>query len=229
MLKIEESTKDRLITTVTKQAGMTLAELLKSESRFNADDIYFAIANKDIYVDLETYLLAEPQRTRVFCDRETAKAYELLNTEIVGNSPTDPPVIELRTGNLILWDGKGQKILHAGATEITLTEENEQPVTIAKSMFEDLVGQGKIVGVKTTDTASIKEVAWQKFQKASLEDREEALRRYETVKPYLEGSPPETNAVSARTIRDWKKKYTEAQAKHGCGLIGLLSHRKSKT
>lgn len=226
--EIEESAKDCLITTVTEQAGITLAELIKSENRFNADDIYFAIANKDIYVDLESYLLAEPQRTKVFCDRETAKAYELIDTKTAENSPTNPPVIELATGNLILWDGKGQKILYAGATEITLTDENEQSVTIAKSMFEDLVRQGKIVGIKTTDTASIKEVAWQKFQKASLEDREEALCRYETLKPYLEGTSPETETVSARTIRDWKKKYLAAQAKHGCGLIGLLSHRKSK-
>ena len=95
-------------------------------------------------------------------------------------------------------------------------------------MFEDLVRQGKIVGVQTTDTASIKEETWQKFQKASLEDREEALHRYEVVKPYLNGTPPETETVSARTIRDWKKKYLEAQEKHGCGLIGLLSHRNSK-
>ena len=129
---------------------------------------------------------------------------------------------------MILWDGKGQKILHAGATEVTLIDENERSITIAKSMFENLVRQGKIIGVQTTDIASIKEEAWQRFQKASLEDRKEALRRYEVVKPYLNGTPPVTETVSARTIRDWKKKYLKAQAEQGCGLIGLLSHRKSK-
>ena len=228
LIAIEESAKNRLIETVTKQAGIILAELLKAQSGFNADDIYVAIANKDLYVDLETDLLAEPQRTKVFCDRDTAKAYELVNTELIENTPTVFPVVNLATGSLILWDGKGQKILHAGATEITLVDENNRSTTIAKSMFEDLVRQGKIIGVQTTNTASIKEEAWQKFQKASIEDREEALRRYETVKPYLEGISPETEIVSARTIRDWKKKYLTAQAKHGCGLIGLLSHRKSK-
>lgn len=66
-LKIHESAKNRLIKTVTKRAGITLAELLDNE--FKADDIYSAIANKDIYVDLEIHLLAEPQRTKIFRDR----------------------------------------------------------------------------------------------------------------------------------------------------------------
>lgn len=95
-------------------------------------------------------------------------------------------------------------------------------------MFEDLVRQGKIIGVQITDTASIKEETWQKFQKVSPEDQEEALRRYEAVKPYLDGTFPETEIVSTRTIRDWKKKYLESQKIYGCGLIGLLSHRNSR-
>ncbi len=205
-LKIEESDKNCLIATVIEQAGITLAELIESKNGFNADDIYVAIANKDVYVDLESYLLAEPQRTIVFCDRNTAKAYELVSTESIENTPTTSPIVDIATGSLILWDGKGQKILHAGATEITLVDENERSTTIAKAIFEDLVCRGKIIGVQTKDTARIKEEAWQKFQKASLEDREEALRRYEFVKPYLNGTPPETKTASARTIRDWKKK-----------------------
>ena len=227
-LEIEESVKNPLIATVSEQPGITLAELLDPENDFNADDIYSSIVNQDIYVDLETYLLAEPKRTKVFCNEQTAKAYELVTTSSTENNSISSPTINLATGSLILWDGKGQKILHTGETEITLVDENNQPITIAKSMFKDLVRQGKIIGLQSTNTASIKEEAWQKFQKASLEDQVEALRRYETIKPYLDGTPPETETVSSRTIRDWKAKYLAAQEKYNCGLIGLLSHRKSR-
>ena len=72
------------------------------------------------------------------------------------------------------------------------------------------------------------EQVWQQFYKASPEDQAEALRRYETIKPYLDGTPPETETVSSRTIRDWKSKYLAAQKQYNCGLIGLLSHRNSK-
>ena len=54
------------------------------------------------------------------------------------------------------------------------------------------------------------------------------MRRYETIKPYLDGIPPETETVSSRTIRDWKSKYLAAQKQYNCGLIGLLSYRNSK-
>ncbi len=227
-LEIEELAKNSLLRIINEQAGLTLAELLESADNFNADDVYFAIANKDIYVDLETHLLAEPRRTKVFRDRDTAKAYELINGEVVENRPTTFPVVELETGSLILWDGVGQKILHAGTTEISLVDECDRSTTLSRSMFEDLVRQGKIIGVQSIYTSSIKEDAWQKFQKASLQDQEEALHRYEILKPYLEGSPPANETVSARTIRDWKKKYLEAQKKHGCGLVGLLSSRSNK-
>ena len=227
-LEIEESAKYCLMATVSGQAGITLAELLDVDKDFNADDIYSALVNQDIYVDLETQLLAEPQRTKVFCNEQTAKAYELVSTSSIENNSISSPTINLATGSLILWDGKGQKILHAGATEITLVDDNNQSITIAKSMFEDLVCQGKIIGLPSTDTSSIKEEAWQNFQKASLEDQAEALRRYEAIKPYLNGSPPETETVSSRTIRDWRAKYSAAQEQYSCGLIGLLSHRKSR-
>lgn len=227
-LEIGESAKHILITTVTKQAGITLAELLNSENDFNADDIYHAIANQDIYINLETDLLAEPQRTKVFCDERIAKAYEIVTIDSTENNSLSFPTINVATGSLILWDGKGRKILHVGETELTLVDENNQPITIAQSMFEDLVRQGKIIGLQSTDTNSIKEEGWLKFQKASLEDQAEALHRYEIVKPYLEGTPPTTETVSSRTIRDWKAKYLAAQKKYNCGLIGLLSHRKSR-
>ena len=227
-LEIEESAKHCLVEIVTEHVGLTLADLLEASEDFKTDDVYFAIANKDIYVDLESCLLAEPQRTRVFLDSDKARAWELVNTETLHASPTIFPIVELEKGSLILWDGVGQKILHAGATEITLVDEREKSTTVSREMFEDLVRQGKIVGVQTIDNSSIKEEAWQKFHKASLKDQEEALLRHEILKPYLEGLPPEHQTVPARTIRDWKKKYLEAQQKHGCGLVGLLSHRKSK-
>ncbi len=227
-LEIEASAKNCLIRIVSEQAGITLAEVLELADGFKADDIYFAIANKDIYVDLESCLLAEPLRTRVFRDQNTAKVYELVKTEEPKTYPTTFPVVDLVKDSLILWDGIGQRILHSGATEITLVDESERSTSIKRSMFENLVRQGKIVGVKTIDTSSIREEAWQKFQKASLKDQEEALRRHEILKPYLEGLSPENEFVSARTIREWKKKYLEAQKSHGCGLVGLLSHRQSK-
>ena len=120
------------------------------------------------------------------------------------------------------------KILHAGESEITLVDENDSPVVLKRQLFEGLVHQGKITNLQTQKTDSIQEEAWEVFQMASPEDRTEALCRYEIIKPYLEGNPPEKETTPRRTIRHWKSKYINAKRKYNCGLIGLLSRRHAK-
>ena len=227
-LVVDESVKNRIIAILSEQTGITLAELLEHKNNFNADDIYFLIATKDIYVDLERSLLVEPQRVKVFCNEQTAKAHDLITEESTSSSIISPPVVNLITGNLIYWDGKGLEILHVGDTEITLVDENRQLINVKISELENLVRQGKIISLQSPALESNQEEAWQKFHQASPEDQAEALHRYETIKPYLDGTPPETETVSSRTIRDWKSKYLVAQQKYNCGLIGLLSHRNGK-
>ncbi|MGK7898908.1 MAG: TnsA endonuclease N-terminal domain-containing protein, partial [Xenococcus sp. (in: cyanobacteria)] len=227
-LVIDESVKNRIIAIISEQTGITLAELLDPKNSINADDIYSLIVNKDIYVDLESSLLVEPQRVKVFRNEQTAKAHDLIAEESTDHSIISPPVVNLVTGNLIYWDGKGLEILHVGNTEITLADENRQLINVKTSELENLVRQGKITNLQSPVLESNQTEVWQQFYKASPEDQAEALRRYETIKPYLDGVPPETETVSSRTIRDWKSKYLAAQKQYNCGLIGLLSYRNSK-
>lgn len=227
-LEVEEFVKKHILAIISEQPGITLAELLDKKSALKADDIYSLIVTKDIYVDLEKFLLVEPQRVRVFDNEQTAKAYQLVAGEFTSSPVSFSPAINLVTGNLICWDGKGLEILYVGETEITLVDENGQPVTIAKSILENLVRQGKVTSFQSQNTVTIRQEAWQQFHQASPEDQAEALHRYETIKPYLNGTPPESETVSSRTIRDWKAKYLAAQQQYNCGLIGLLSHRHAK-
>lgn len=227
-LVVDESVKNSIITILSEQTGITLAELIDPKNNFNADDIYSLIVNQDIYIDLEKSLLVEPQRVKVFCNEQTAKAHDLITTESTDRSIISTPIVNLVTGNLIYWDGKGLEILHVGDTEITLADDNRQLINVKTSELENLVLQGKITSLQSPDTESNQDEAWQKFYKASPEDQAEALYRYETIKPYLDCTPPETETVSSRTIRDWKSKYLAAQKKYNCGLIGLLSHRNSR-
>ena len=227
-LVVEDSVKNTIKAIISETPGITLAELLESENIFKADHIYSLIVTKDIYVDLETSLLAESQRVRVFSNEQTAKAYELVTSESYSNSLMPSPTIDIAIGNQIIWDGKILDILHLGETEITLVTQNNQPIVIQKSIFKNLVNQGKVTSFKNQEKDNTQQEAWHKFQQASPEDQAEALHRYETIKPYLDCTPPDTETVSSRTIRDWKAKYLAAQTKYNCGLVGLLSHRHTK-
>ncbi len=227
-LVVEEVIAQSLVEIVSSQPGITLAELLEQSTGAKSDDIYTLITQEQIYFDLNTTPLAEPERCLIFRDEETASAYRLMVEQPSVSLPAISPVINLTIGTPVIWDGKGLNIIHVGKTEIILGAENNQLIELKKAVFENLVRQGKITSLQTPETTAISKESWQRFYQASPEDQAEALERYKTIEPYLNGHPPENETTSARTIRDWKAKYLTAQQKYGCGYIGLLSHRSVK-
>lgn len=123
---------------------------------------------------------------------------------------------------------KGLDIVHVGDRGIVLRGEDEHIIEIKRTEFEKLIQQGKIVNLTKNEESGISKEAWVRFQQASPQDQEEALRRYRVIEPYLDGQPPEIETVSERTIRDWKAKYLKALQQHNCGYVGLLSHSHVK-
>jgi putative transposase len=247
-LQIEASVKEKIINSIADKPGITLSELLDSEmiedaissshlssasgdgeiSAVRADDIYTLIAQEDIYLDLSNNLLAEPHKCLVFPNAQIAKAHSLMNASVSSQLEMASPIINLTIGTNIFWDGKALTVVHVGDTEIIFRGEQENLIQLKRSECETLVQQGKIINIQLDQPKTITPEGWNKFYKASPEDQTEALRRYEVIKPYLEGEKPEYEVISPRTIRDWKAKYKAAQQQEGCGYLGLLSHRQAK-
>jgi putative transposase len=65
-----------LLDRVRHQQGMTLADLLHEQS---ADEVYLLIAQRQLYVDLQSERLVEPARVRVYSSRTAAEAYQHVN------------------------------------------------------------------------------------------------------------------------------------------------------
>ncbi|HLO52154.1 MAG TPA: heteromeric transposase endonuclease subunit TnsA [Kamptonema sp.] len=205
-ITLEESVTNSIISRVFSQPGITLAELLHQEIGIIADDIYTLIATEQLYVNLNSAPLAEPERCQVFSDQQTSLAYQLMVKQSTPRIAIISPVINLATGTSIIWDGKGLTILHIGETEILLRAEDAQLIELKKTEFENLVRQGKIKNLQTQER-QIGAESWERFHQASPEDQAEALRRYKAIEPYLNGQPPKNETVPERTIRDWKAKY----------------------
>ena len=231
-LEVESLGKEQILKTITDKPGITLAELFDSE--VSADDIYTLVVKEEIYLDLSNSLIAEPHKCSIFCNSQIAKAHSLMTASVSYDSDIVSPAIDVTIGTSIYWDGKALTIVHVGDTEIIFRGEQENLIQLKRSEFETLVQQGKITAcrhltnLKSDEPKTISDEGWDKFYKASPEDQAEALRRYEIIKPYLEGIKPEYEVISPRTIRDWKAKYLAAQQQEGCGYLGLLSHRKAK-
>ncbi|MBD2345544.1 TnsA endonuclease N-terminal domain-containing protein [Anabaena subtropica] len=226
-LQVETAIKAEVQHLVSASPGISLADLLNNGTKASADDVYALIATEQLYVDLSVAPLAEPERVCVFADEQTATAYGLM-LHTTSSTPISFSAINLSPGTLISWDGKGLNIIHVGDTEVTLQDELEQLIQLKKTLFLNLVQQGKIKSLQKVEIPDIKAESWEQFYQASPEDQIEALRRYKAIEPYLNENPPENETVSERTIRHWKSKYLAAQQQYGCGYIGLLSHRSAK-
>ncbi|WP_107670688.1 DDE-type integrase/transposase/recombinase [Cyanothece sp. BG0011] len=225
-LTIPESTANIILEIVTSQPGITITELLTKAETIKTDDIYTLIATEQLYINLQQYSLTELDKCPLFPDIKTAKAYILMK-----QSPSSPllpsSLINLTIGTTLLWDSKAVNIIHIGNSEITLRDEDEKFIVLKLEEIEALIKQGTITYL-APQTPSINSEAWEQFYQASPEDQSEALRRYQVIEPYLRGEKRENETTSARTIRDWKAKYLNAQQKYGCGYVGLLSHRQKK-
>lgn len=65
----------RLLDQVRQQQGMTLDTLLHEQS---ADEVYLLIAQRQLYVNLQSERLVEPERVRVYTSRSAADAHQHL-------------------------------------------------------------------------------------------------------------------------------------------------------
>src|SRR5207245_11185120 len=107
------------------------------------------------YVDLSTHRLTEPERTPLFLNRKAALAHRSSNKRAEDLAIAAHPVV-IEQGSQILWDGKPWRIA-VGQTELTLVCAEGTPIPLARSAFESLVKEGRIVGVPTATKSSITE------------------------------------------------------------------------
>ena len=118
----------------------------------------------------------------------------------------------------------------------------DQPTAYAYSQMIDSLGVRQIFPSPTqanpptswknslASQSSISASAMEYFLKASPEAYQEANRKYQVIKSYLNGAKrsDESETVSRRTIARWKALFKRAQASYGCGYVGLIDRQMDK-
>jgi transposase InsO family protein len=224
---VEEANANTILSLVSAQPGITLAQLLDHAKGITADDIYFLIAREQICVDLSAAPLAESSRCFVFSDQQTALAYKATVLSQASADCIASPIIDLIPGASLCWDGKSLTIILIGETEILLNDENGQPVELERSTFDYLLRQGKISGLRNQIRGILSPEAMEFIRKASEGELKEANRRYKLIERFLQGEKCEDHTVPERTLRHWRTRYRQAEKQYGYGYIGLLSNISS--
>ena len=226
-LHIAQASLDTLSQMVSEKPGILLSDLRLEAGTMDADAVNIAIARHALYVDLATHRLSEPWRTPVFPNRQAARISAYRPGHLgVGGSVS--PVDEARPGLLVSWAGQQWHISEATQADITLTCDGSDPFPLARSAFEALVADGKLVIQRQETHSSFTPEGVALLDQARDVDLATAVFRNRIIHPEQYDDDEQTQlsehaaTIPARTKRSWKQSYREAESQYGSGLIGLL-------
>lgn len=222
---------EKIADIVAGNPGIVLSELktLAKESGARIDDLHALIVTEAIYVDLSAAPLSEPERVHVFATSAVAAAYVALQSEPSQDTPDcATSKIRLQPGCSLIWNGVPLHLKVVGETKMAFTDKNGSLVELTTEVVRKLVNDGDIVAAPDLDAAQVvaRENALDILSKARPEYLAEANRRWEAIKPYLDGELPFDAVIppgcTISTLYRWRKDYREARARCGYGYVGLI-------
>src|SRR6266487_1143019 len=226
-LQIAETDVDALSQRVREQPGILLSDLRLKTEGMNTDVVNIAIARHELYVDLATHRLSEPWRTPVFPDRPTARATVHQPSPIEGQMSSPPTAIAIAE-TIVSWAGQQWQIADVTPTDMRLICEGSEPFPLARSAFDALVQDGKIILHRSETHANFTREGQVLLDQARDVDMATAVFRNRIINPDQYDDDEQAQlaeraaTIPARTRRYWRQLYREAEGQYGSGLIGLL-------
>jgi transposase InsO family protein len=215
--------RDRMLVFAKRTPGIVLKALLEAAtSAEERDCLYLTIARGDLYVDLRTESLWDPENAHVFPDRSSAEQWKRINGVLPKSIPT---LIDVQAGDRITWDTKEWTVANAGATIVSLIGPDRRFIEIPAAALEDLIKGMRIHVLQHTLHCNSGGVRSQ-IAGASEVDLEVANRRSCAVRCHLLGDRPP--GIPARTVRLWAARFREAEQAFGDGYLGLIPRTRNR-
>jgi len=223
LLSVEHETapaaQEALVAFVAEQPGVSLEAL---QTHFTSDELFSAVARGDLFVDLDAAPLMNANQVMVFASAELARAM----TALVSQQAHGQVDIEyLESGAVLLWDERIWQVVNMGRESIALLsdESNGRLVELSRTEFKRMVTLGRI----TLPVLPAATEASERIRQASPAALKRATQRLQAVEALLAGREPDL-PCSPRTLRHYKRRYLEAKARWGTGLVGLLDDNNRK-
>ncbi len=213
----DENVVCSVTTLVAEHPGIMLQDLL-AKGNFPNDAVFAMIAQGQVYVDLRAAPLAELQRVKVFRDQETARGYSM----VASSAGKSNSCVTIALGVSVVWDGRSWTVVNLGATQIALLAADGTMIELPQTTFEDLIKAGRLANPAEAKTLETHPAVQELLSSASPSDFAEANRRYAIIAARLAGCCSDDKSISSRTLRRWVGRWKEADARCGCGYVGLL-------
>lgn len=153
------------------------------DAGFVADDIFKALVNREVYVDLNRSRLAATDELVLYADEPTARAMELLDQAQAEPSAPIQGSVHLREGSRINTPNGEWYVVKVDGANLQIRESSgaERLVTLADMLTVIKTGAASVVGVRNTpDARSVTSCSSQQLSDAM--DRLRAVRERDTSK-----------------------------------------------
>ncbi len=227
---INERVRELAKSIVTITPGLALSDLITqitNNSTARLDDIFMLIATRELYVDLWSDILAEPERVRVYLNKDVASRLSLSQRQSESRFE-DKLSEQLTVGSQVLWDGKLYEVINIGDEKVWLKAVLGKVVDIFRETFDQYIEEGIIKVQNSEVNPPESKNLVEHICQASVDDLQEANRRYGAILPYLCGENSKDKVIAKSTIYRWISQYKKAEELFNCGYIGLLPEKKKR-
>lgn len=215
-----------LLDAVETTPGRSITDLHRDFPHMSIDVLYALIARNRLYADLYAAPLKDHARTHLYPNQTVAEAHSLLLAR-KANAPT----VNLHANTPLLWDGRQWTLLNLGQTMAMLLPDVGSPIQLETTLFLRLVEAHTIT---VPDDSHLKQqvALSQEVHRLLTEAGPEALdvanMRFRVVQAYQKREKDFYANVAPRTIRGWQTLFRDAEARYGCGYVGLLPKTKGR-
>ncbi len=226
-LMVPQEALETLQRKVSEHPGITLADLHRQLPEIPTDLINIAIAKHQLFVDLLTHRLTDRERTPLYRNEQTARAFPSRPHASPDRDTLAHPVV-IEQGSPVSWDGQTWHIANVGKTELTLVSQEGHPFALPRTAFEILGREGKIIGIQTHPCSNFTEDGRERLTRVQEHDLATAVFRNRVIHPEdysdeeQERLETKRAAVPERTKRHWKQLYRQGETTYGSGFIGLF-------
>ncbi|SMQ80267.1 putative transposase [Bacillus sp. OV166] len=220
--RVPIKTKEAIITEIKKNPSIALHDLLMMESDFiSADSVYYLIITREIFVDLDNYVISNYKKFPLYPDELTLKAFANIKSTNV-ESFVEIETLDFSNGSSLRWGTNVYEIINIDEENIWLMGDGGNVSKLKVDFLYELIEKGEIQG-NNKRHISIEEQEIREIVKTiSPEVMQETLEKLKVVEQFIKNPIYSDFNISDRTIRYWKQKYNEGEKKYNSGFLGLV-------
>ncbi|WP_121663467.1 TnsA endonuclease N-terminal domain-containing protein [Metabacillus litoralis] len=228
-IKVKDVTRNFILNTIRLRPSIKLDEISGNiEGVYEIDDVYQLIANGEIVVDLQSEDICDRKNFSLHLSIESLRTHQtIMKTQVENDNSISLRTLDTSIGNKIQWGVEIWEIKNVTGERIYI-ENNGEFTDLSLEYFESLILSGTVKGLTNKVISNENDNYKELIMTMSERDSKEALHRYNVVMGIMNGAKYDEFNESERTIRNWLKKYKDAEKKYGNGYVGLIPNKKAR-